>query len=383
MLTIVHTDFHRGWGGQINRVMTECRGLAQRGHRVVLAVPRGGRPAERAKSEPFELFDAVDFLKAKHVRHLMHDVHALARLLREIEPDVVHSHGSQDTWALAAARRLLPRGRRPAHLLTRHNTKKVRWSSANRWLYGRALTRLIVVAEEVLERYEPFLKAGVLRREDVAVVPSPLRPDLLAEIEAGPPDRRALRAELGLADDDLLIGTAARLVPDKGQQYLLEAAAEVLRDFPGVRVVLAGDGNDEAMLRELAGRLEIAERVHFLGYRQDVAHVLAGLDVAVLPSVDCDASSGMLKEALALEVPCVATEIGAAREILGGAKYGLVVPPRNAAALGVGIAKMLSELPKWRELAVEGGRHVRETYTVDALIDAYEDIYRAHASQSE
>ena len=228
MLTVVHTDFHRGWGGQINRVMTECRGLAQRGHRVVLAVPRGGRPAERAKSEPFELFDAVDFLKAKHVRHLMHDVHVLQRLMKEIEPDVVHSHGSQDTWALAAARRLLPREKRPAHLLTRHNTKKVRWSSANRWLYGRALTQLIVVADEVLDRYEPFFAAGLMSRDEVPVVPSPLRPDLLAEIEAGPPEKSALRRELGVADDDLLIGTAARLVPDKGQQYLLEAAAEVL-----------------------------------------------------------------------------------------------------------------------------------------------------------
>ncbi len=373
--TIVHTDFHRGWGGQINRVLGVCRELAARGHRVILAVPGEGRPARQAREAGLEVFGEVRFRAAGRVLDLLHDIRALARLFRDVRPDVVHSHGSQDTWAVAIAHRFLP-GMPPfVHVLTRHNTKRVRDSAANRWLYRRGLDGLAVVAREVLDRYRPLAERGALDLADVPVIPSALRPDLRLD---PPPDRDALRRRLGLAAEDVLVGTAARLVPDKGQRYLLDAAATLVAGpHPGLHVALAGDGDDRDLLEATARELGIAERVHFLGFVEDVAGFLAGLDVAVLPSVGCDASSGMIKEALALGVPVVATEVGAARELLGDGAWGRIVPPGDAAALAHALAELLADLPTARARAAEGGRVTRETYTVPRLVDRLEEFYAA------
>ncbi|GEM_PF-202566 len=371
-LTIVHTDFHRGWGGQINRVLTACAELRRRGHRIILALPAGGRPAARAAREAFEVCDDLRFRKTKYVFDMARDAWTLRNLLRETGADVVHSHGSQDTWAVAIANTVLPGAPRTVHLLTRHNTKRVRDTRANRWLISRAIDRLVVVDRSVLERYRPFLTRGELDSGEIAVIPSPLRPDFHS---TALPKRSALREELGRDDTSLLIGTAARLAPDKGQKYLLEAAAKLLPRFSQIEIVLAGNGVDTDRLTELAGKLGIAARVHFLGYREDVATVLAALDIAVLPSIDCDASSGMLKEALALGIPTVATDIGGARTILDEGRFGRIVEAGNADALAEGISETLCDLEQARIRARAGGEHIRAKYTVEGLGDALEAVY--------
>lgn len=372
-LTIVHTDFHRGWGGQINQVLTSCFGLRERGHRVILAVPAGGLPAQRARAGGLELFDAVQFRAAGNVGALLGDIRALARLMREAKPDLIHSHGSQDTWAVAVANRYWFGAPRLPHLLTRHNTKRVRNSAANRHLIGTLLDRLIVVAPEILDRYRPFIEAGLLDPTRVPVIPSPLRPD----VRDANPDRATLRRELRLSADVKLCGTLARLVPDKGQTDLLAAASSVIEAGHDLHVVLAGDGSDESRLRQqVAETPSLANRVHFLGFRRDVADVTASLDIAVLPSVDCDASSGMIKEALALGVPVIATDVGAAREMLGDGRFGAIVPIADPAALAAALRQLLHDLPAAREAAARGGEQIRATYTVDRLVSGLEQVYR-------
>ncbi|MFN7964087.1 MAG: glycosyltransferase family 4 protein [Acidobacteriota bacterium] len=375
-LTIVHTDFHRGWGGQINQVMTSCIGLQQRGHRVLLAVPEGGTPAERARAAGITVFGDVRFRGAGKVISLLHDAWALRRLIRTEKPDVIHSHGSQDTWAVALANKILPGGQRIPHLLTRHNTKRVRDHLFNRWLLGRLVDRLIVVAPEVLDRYRCFIERGLIDPERVPVLPSPLRPDLLT----APPDRGKLRRELQLEDNTLLIGTVARLVPDKGQRFLLTAAERLLVRGIDLHVVLAGDGSDTAALQaQAAASPTLSNRVHFLGYRSDVADITAALDLAVLPSIDCDASSGVVKEALALGVPVVATDIGAARAMLGDGAFGIVVPPADSEALADAIQAVAAQRDEARQRAVAGGIRIRQEYTVERLVLGLEAVYREHA----
>ena len=374
-LTILHTDFHRGWGGQINRVLAECRGLAARGHAVLLAVPGDGKPAATARAEGIAVFGEVRFRPKREAVSLVRDALTLRRLFSAYAPDIVNSHGSQDTWAAVVARRLMPRAVRPVQLYTRHNTKRVRDTAVNRWLFRHGLDGLIVVAPEVLDRFRGVIASGALDASAIPAIHSPLRPEVAAP--GRPPDRAKVRREVGAGEGDLLAGTVARLVPDKGQEYLIDALAILAPEWPRLSVVLAGDGDATEALQARAARLGLAGRVHFLGYRDDVNDVYAALDIAVLPAVDCDASSGMIKEALASKVPVVATEIGAARELTGDGKYGIVVPPRDAAALAGAIGAMARELPAWKTRAAEGERVVRSRFTRERMIDELEAAYRA------
>jgi glycosyltransferase involved in cell wall biosynthesis len=374
-LTLLHTDFHRGWGGQINRVLAECRGLAARGHTVMLAVPGDGKPAATARAEGLAVFGDVRFRPKREVVSLVQDALTLRRLFFAYAPDLVNSHGSQDTWAAVIARHLMPTAERPAQLYTRHNTKRVRDTAVNRWLFARGLDGLIVVAPEVKDRFRGIIASGALGEARIPAIHSPLRPEVAAPDR--PADRSKVRREVGAGESALLAGTVARLVPDKGQEYLIDALAILAPDWPQLSVVLAGDGEATDTLRARATRLGLADRVHFLGYRDDVNDVYAALDIAVLPAVDCDASSGMIKEALASRVPVVATEIGAARELTGDGKYGIVVPPGDAAALAGAIGAMARELPVWQVRAAEGERFVRSNFTRERMIEELETAYRA------
>ena len=371
-LSILHTNFHRGWGGQPSRILMLSQGLARRGHRVVIAAPEGSVLSARAREAGLETFEEPRFLKSKHILSGLGDAAALGRLLGSRHFDLIDAHGSQDLWASALARRI---GRRPVPLVfTRHNTKVVADHLFNRALYRRAVDHLIVVSRSVLDRYRPFLDRGDLSRERISVVHSSYQED---RFHVGV-DGRAVRRELcsGAGPAPLLIGVIGRLVPDKGGMHFLRAAARVAKEFPSARFLFAGRGTAEEALKRAAADLEISEKVAFLGFREDVPQITAALDLSVLPSVDCDASSAVLKEAMAVGRPVVATSIGGAGEIIQDGETGLLVPPADPEALAQAMAAILRRPDHGLSMGARGRERVLSLFTRDRLVEGTLDAYR-------
>ena len=180
-----------------------------------------------------------------------------------------------------------------------------------------------------------------------------------------------------------LIGVVGRLVADKGQDDLLRAAVHVLKAQPDALFLLVGTGKAEAELRRLALTLGVDGAVRFLGFRDDVPAITAGLTLSVLPSVDCDASSAVLKEALACGVPAVATDIGGAREIIRHGETGLVVPPRAPDALAEAIVDILQDRHRARAMGEQGSRDMAARFTPGLLaentIEAYRTVLERHS----
>ncbi|HEU4403198.1 MAG TPA: glycosyltransferase family 4 protein [Candidatus Polarisedimenticolia bacterium] len=367
-MKILQTNFHHGWGGQPARILMTSRAIADLGHEVVIAAPAGSSLAERARAAGLSTFEALAFRKPKHVAAAVHDVARLARHLRRERYDLVDAHGSQDLWTCVLARAIS--GSPPPLVFTRHNTKRVRGHAANRWLYRR-IDHLILASGTVRQRYEPLLRAGVLRPERLSVVHSAYRTDRFHPgVDGG-----RLRAELGLQTATPLVGVVGRLVPDKGQDDFLRAAAEVLSRRADTRFVLVGTGTAEPALRALAAALGIADRVRFLGFRDDVPEITAALTISVLPSVDCDASSAVLKEALACGVPAVATDIGGASEILRPGETGLIVPPHDPPRLAQAILALLDDPERARAMGRQGSRDVAGRFTARRLAEETIAVY--------
>jgi len=368
---VLETNFHRGWGGQPSRILMVAEGMAQRGHDVTLAVPPGSILGERARAAGVRTFEEAHFRHPRHVVRALADRRALARHLDATPYDLVVAHGSQDLWTTVLARPKTgraagaPRGGVPPLAYTRHNTKRVEAHPFNRWLFRR-VDHLIVVSASVLPRFEPFFARGDLRRDRVSVIHSAYRPE---RFHPGI-DPAAFRAAAGLAPAAPLVGVVARLVPDKGQDDLLRAAALLRSRRPEVRFLLAGRGTAETDLRGLAQDLGLGDAVRFLGFRDDVPEITASLAVSVLPSVDCDASSAAIKEALACGVPVVATDIGGASEILRDGETGLVVPPRDPGRLATAIETLLADPPRAREMGRRGSADVAARFTPDHLVTA-------------
>jgi glycosyltransferase involved in cell wall biosynthesis len=195
-----------------------------------------------------------------------------------------------------------------------------------------------------------------------------------------PTPRLDLRAELGLGTDARVIGTLTVLRPEKALDVLVEAAALLRPRFPDLVVLIAGAGPEEARLRALIRARGLDSTIRLLGFRRDVADVLAAVEVAIFSS-DREGSPLAVMESMAAAKPIVATRVGGIPALVEDGEHALLVPPRNPRALADATARLLSD----RVLRERLGRNARDRQrrerdigsTVRAVEDLYEELFAA------
>jgi glycosyltransferase involved in cell wall biosynthesis len=187
--------------------------------------------------------------------------------------------------------------------------------------------------------------------------------------------RRTIRAELGLPEDSFLIGLIARYHPMKDHANFLQAAALLLKDYPNVQFVLAGNGVDEKnpTLCQLIHELGIAEGIHLLGERQDIPRLTAALDIASSASYT-EAFPNVIGEAMSCAVPCAVTDVGDSAWIVGNA--GRVVPPRDSEALANAWKELIELGPEGRKALGKAARvRIIESFSLNSVVARYESLY--------
>lgn len=189
--------------------------------------------------------------------------------------------------------------------------------------------------------------------------------------------RLKVRRELGLAEDAFVIGIVGREDPMKDHGNFLRAAALLIESVKNVRFVMAGRGVDvpDGKLSRICRQLRLDDRVCLLGERRDVPALMAAFDCFSLTSAFGEGFPNVIGEAMACGVPCVATDVGDAREIIG--EYGLVVPPRDPVALADAWKKMIQmALDRRRALGTSARRRIEENYSLSAIVRQYEALYQ-------
>lgn len=194
-------------------------------------------------------------------------------------------------------------------------------------------------------------------------------------------DRARMRDALGLSGDAVIVGVFARFHPQKGHAVLADALSRLVREQPGARLLLCGEGTQEHALAALLERHGLRERALCLGPRDDMPSLYSALDVACLPSVAHETTPLFLSEAMASGVPCVATDVGDVRALVGPG--GLVVPPGDAAALAGALRTLLALEPAARRAMGAAGReHVRARFDLPQAADRYVALWREVAGLS-
>jgi glycosyltransferase involved in cell wall biosynthesis len=213
--------------------------------------------------------------------------------------------------------------------------------------------------------------------ERLSKIPNAVDADRLRkEVAAG-----SLRRELGLDRDTRLVGCIGQIALRKGQDVFLEAAAQLALESPRTQFVIAGARYSqkeesrlfEAGLRARAAEAPLAGKVHFLGYREDIASVLSDLDLVGVPSRQ-EPLSRVLLEALALGVPAVATDVGGSAEILGGSGAGWLVPADDPVALARAIEALLESEEERRAMSRRGPTRAR-AFSPGAQLEAIRGVY--------
>ncbi|MGB9693064.1 MAG: glycosyltransferase family 4 protein, partial [Candidatus Sumerlaeaceae bacterium] len=194
-------------------------------------------------------------------------------------------------------------------------------------------------------------------------------------------EREALRYALGWPSDALVVMMAARLVPQKNHRFVIENARDIIRDFPDLYFVFAGNGPLEAELKELAGQCRVAEHIVFLGHRDDVPQLLAASDMSILPS-SREGFSNTVLESMACGLPTVASDVGGNREIIDHGLNGFLLEMENTGAGAMPKAtqfvRLVRRLAAEPELRARIGTAARQTalrFSLDVMVEKTEKLY--------
>lgn len=265
----------------------------------------------------------------------------LHRFLRSSSYRIVHTHTSKGGFVGRLAARMAGV---PVIVHTVHGFAFHEASPAPALLFYSTLERMAsrwcdrIVSVSEFHR-DWALKLGLCSAPRIMAIPNGI-----AELAKTPEIATgSLRDQLGARDGDLLVMSLARLAWDKGLEYLIRAAAMLPRMERRVHVAIAGDGPMRESLERLSIKLGVASRVTFLGFRSDVANLLAACDVVVVPSVREGLSIALL-EAMSAGKPIIASSIGSQREVASQAEMARLVPPADAPALCEAIVQ-LARLP--------------------------------------
>jgi glycosyltransferase involved in cell wall biosynthesis len=188
-----------------------------------------------------------------------------------------------------------------------------------------------------------------------------------------------LREELKIKDSPL-IGAVGRLTEQKGFDYLLEAFARVRDNVNEAHLVIAGDGERRHALESKARLLNIADAVHFLGWRNDVPSIMIDLDALIVPSL-WEGFGLVTLEAMALSKPIVASNVSALPEIISHNETGLLVPPADSAALADSILNLLRDPEKAKTFGPRGRARLEKEFTIQRMAQRHVVVYKEAASR--
>jgi len=292
----------------------------------------------------------------------------LARFLRNMEVQILQLHNPTAFFYGTLAGKI---ARTPIIIYTEHGrdfSSSIKVKIADRLLSGM-VDKIVAVAEygkKYLVEHEAIDERKILR----------IYNGIDAQKFARNHNGKAIKRDLGLQDNQLVIGIVARLDPIKNHACLIRAMKSVVGRVPQAVLLIIGDGPLRTELEGLTANLQLQNHIKFLGARTDISELLSVLDVFVL----CSFSEGLsltLIEACAAGKPIVATNVGGNPEIVGHAINGLLVPSDQPETLAGAVLEILTDKEKARRMGEMGRKKFEEEFTLDAMVKRYEDLYES------
>jgi glycosyltransferase involved in cell wall biosynthesis len=397
-------------GGAQENTLASAVGIHGRGWESALATgpasgPEGSLEAE-CRAAGLRMLRVPDLRREISPRRDQAALRQLLALIRKERPHVVHTHTSKaGILGRIAARRVgvpvvvhTPHG----HVFHGYGGRlKSRFFVQVERACARLADRLVALTDRELQDH---LAARVGRREQWLTIHSGIdfRP-----FESARDCRADVRAELGLPGHATVLGTVSRLVPIKDPGTLLRALALLGARHPHLHLLMVGDGPLREELINQASALNLnvaihpiphsnstptppyshhplsrvpatlpnAPTLHLLGLRRDVPRLLSAMDAFVLASLN-EGMGRVLVEAMAMELPCVATRVSGIPDVVADGSTGLLVPPRNPHALARAISLLLDDPAGGRLMGCRGRQRAVPGFSVERMVEELEHLYR-------
>ncbi len=296
-------------------------------------------------------------------------VGTLREIIRRRGVGIVHTNTNYDRTAGAIAARLS--GAR--HIANIHSFHSISHNLTH-WVRNRYWTERFITLGPGATRM--LLNDGIPAAR-IATVPLGLDP---VGMRRSDELRGRVRAEFGLPDGQVLVGNVGRLVPFKGQEYLLRSFAAVARTRPGVTLAVIGDGELERPLREQAAELGVAGRTIFTGFRDDIPSLYSAMDVYVHTSLEGGGETFpfAVLQALAFGLPVVATDVGEVGAMVTHGVTGFAAREKDVEGISAALANLADDPGLRAAMGRKGRELLMKKFTVGTMADGVEEIYRGH-----
>ncbi len=394
-IRVLHVITRMVKGGAQENTLANAAGLRGDGWESLLAAghaagPEGSLEGE-CESAGVRLVRIPELVRELSPREDLAALRGLEALMRRERPHLVHTHTSKAgiLGRVAARRAGVPAVVHTPHGHVFHGyggrMKTEVFIRAERVCAPRA-DRLVALTET--ERREHLdLRIGCPDQWRVVHSGIDFRP-----FEAARGERERVRAELGMPAGAVVLGCVARLVPIKGHVHLVDAFARLARGRQDLHLLLVGDGPlREALVRQAREQgLNVVEEaprggesradaaasgVHFVGLRRDVPRLLAAMDLFVLPSLN-EGMGRVLVEAMAMELPCVASRVSGIPDVVEEGRTGLLVPPADPEALARALETLLADPGRRRAMGTAGRAKAVPEFGVERMVEKLEALYR-------
>jgi glycosyltransferase involved in cell wall biosynthesis len=341
------------------------------------AIGPEGSLIERARAKQLDVRIIPELRRAIHPARDWQGYRHIVRLLREIRPQIVHTHSSKaGILGRAAAHKLKIPAVHTIHGSPFHPFQSrlayEAYRRAEKWAAKRC-ERLISVCDAMTDQY---VAAGVAPREKFVTVYSGME----VEPFLNPPrSRDAVRAELGFAPADVVVGKVARLFELKGHEYVIAAARTVISQNANVRFLFVGDGILREALAAEIGRAGLAKNFVFTGLvpPERVAELIAAMDIVIHASLR-EGLARVLPQALIAGKPVISYDIDGAREVVLPGETGFLLRPRSVAEIAAAILQLAGN-PQLRDRFGQTGRakftdQFRHETMTRRLCEIYEEV---------
>jgi glycosyltransferase involved in cell wall biosynthesis len=358
-MKILHLEASPGWGGQEMRILREAEGMRARGHELILAVMKGGKLIEHGCKAGFTVF-SLNFNKP----HWPVCLFQLLSMIRRYQIDLINTHSSLDAWIGGIAAKIagVPVVR------TRHLSTPIKPGWNSRILYGKLADFVVTTSASILPM---IVKQSGKPESACQSIPTGVDP---ARIRFSDEASKKFRAELGIGQEEFLVGTACFLRSWKGIGDLLKAA-DLLRNEPGIKWAIIGGGHEESY-RQMAKEMKLEGIVQFTSHLENPFPALGALDLFALLSTAHEGVSQAILQAAYLEKPLVSTRIGGLGEVCIDRVTGILVEPFSPEQVAKAVLELRGSPSLRQQMGVNGRRLVEGRFTFEETLAQMEKVYQ-------
>ena len=369
-------------GGPQIRVLSVAKELRKYGIETIMLSPKEeGDFAQRARNENFKAYQIALYgprrsvlLNLKLLFTFPLTVFAIVKIINRENIDIVHVNGLLSFHAPIAA------------LLTK---KKVVWHLISS-LYPKTLVSLlmpfirimadqIVVVAKILGEY--YMGSQIkLAKTNTQIIYECVDVDKFNLFTVSKNDIDKLKKEFNINHFEKIVGCIGNINPIKGYEYTIESASLIKKKINNVKFLIVGDISEPQKnyyyqkLKNLVRLLKMEQDIIFTGKRDEIPQILSLFDVLLLTSID-EGTPLVILEAMAMEKPVAATDVGAVSEQLVDGKTGIIIPPRNPKAIAKAVIYLLEHADEKIEMGKKAREQVKEMFSLERCVEEHRKLY--------